>query len=144
MLPVDHELLTTETILSSKSESATIQDPLCNLSSFYVGKALLAFVAILPDTTIILYPGSHKIYERLHQDYPPRRYAPDLSDILIFHPRLIHCGSRYPDSIATSVSIITFSLNLACAGGISRFLHVMASYHCYRSLGRGCRQGRIM
>ena len=66
MLPVDHELLTTETILSSKSESATIQDPLCNLSSFYVGKALLAFAAILPDTTIILNPGSHKIYERLH------------------------------------------------------------------------------
>ena len=28
MLPVEHELLTTETILSSKAESVTIQDPM--------------------------------------------------------------------------------------------------------------------
>ena len=91
MQPVDHELLTIETILSSKAGSTSIQDP-------YVDKALLAFVAIHPYTTIILYPSSHRIHERLYEDYPPRRYALDLGDILIFHPRLIHCGDRYVET----------------------------------------------
>ena len=77
MLPVEHELLTTETILSSKAGSVTIQDPHCDLSSYYANKALLAFVAVHPNTTIIIYHGFHKIHERLHEDYPPRRYAMD-------------------------------------------------------------------
>ena len=98
MLPNDHELMTTETILSSRAVSTTIQDPHCDLSSFYVDKALLAFVAIQPNTTIILYLGSHKINQRLQADYPPRRYALDPGDILMFHPRLIHCGDRYEES----------------------------------------------
>ena len=98
MLPIHHELLTTETVLSSKSGSMTIQDPHCDLSSTYVGKALLAFIAIQPNTTIILYPGSHRIHERLLQEYLPRRYSLEPGDILLFHPRLIHCGDRYPES----------------------------------------------
>ena len=98
MLPNDHQLLTTETILSSRAGSTTIQDPHCDLTSFYVGKALLAFVAIQPNTTIILYPGSHNIHQRLQADYAPRRYALDPGDILIFHPRLIHCGDRYAEN----------------------------------------------
>ena len=61
-------------------------------------KALLAFVAIHPNTIIIIYPGSHRIHERLHEDYPPRRYALDVGDILIFHPRLTHCGDHYAES----------------------------------------------
>ena len=40
-----------------------------------VGKALLAFVAIQPNTAIIIYPGSHRIHEGLKEDYPPQRYA---------------------------------------------------------------------
>ena len=98
MLPIHHELLTTETVLFSKSQSMTIQDPHCDLASAYVGKALLAFVSIQPNTTIILYPGSHRIHEQLLQDYPPRRYALEPGDILLFHPRIIHCGDRYPES----------------------------------------------
>ena len=53
MLPNDYELMTMETLLSSKAGSTTIQDPHCDLSSLYVDKALLAFVAIEPNTTII-------------------------------------------------------------------------------------------
>ena len=98
MLPQEHGLVTTETILSSKANSRTIQDPHCDLSDRYVGKALLAFVAIQPNTTIIIYPGSHRIHEGLQEDYPPQRYALNVGDILIFHPRLIHCGDRYSDS----------------------------------------------
>ena len=98
MLPQEHGLVTTETILSSKANSRSIQDPHCDLSDMYAATALLAFVAIHPDTTIIIYPGSHRIHEGLQEDYPPQRYALSVGDILIFHPRLIHCGDRYPDS----------------------------------------------
>ena len=98
MLPPNSHLTATETILSSRDGSETIQDPHCDLDEEYDGTALLAFVAIHPDTTIIIYPGSHKIHEHLQPDYPPRRYALEVGDTLLFHPRLIHCGDRYPES----------------------------------------------
>ena len=94
-LPADHQISTTETLLFSVDGADIIQDPHCDLGDRHVGKAVLAFVAIEPNTTIILYPGSHRILEDLNRDYPPKRFALNVGDILLFHPRLIHCGDRY-------------------------------------------------
>jgi hypothetical protein len=94
-LPAEHEILTTETLLFSVDGADVIQDPHCDLGDRHVGKALLAFVAIEPNTTIILYPGTHRILEDLDRDYPPKRYSLNVGDVLLFHPRLIHCGDRY-------------------------------------------------
>ena len=94
-LPPDHEILTTETLLFSVDGADVIQDPHCDLGARHVGKAVLAFVAIEPNTTIILYPGSHRILEQPNRDYPPKRYSLNVGDVLLFHPRLIHCGDRY-------------------------------------------------
>ena len=97
-LPAGHEILTTETLLFSVDGADVIQDPHCDLGDRHVGKALLAFVAIEPNTTIILYPGTHRILEDLDRDYPPKRYSLNVGDVLLFHPRLIHCGDRYLNS----------------------------------------------
>ena len=53
-LPAGYEILTTETLLFSVDGANVIQDPHCDLGARHVGTAVLAFVAIEPNTTIIL------------------------------------------------------------------------------------------
>ena len=101
LLTSNHDILTTETVLYSRSRSRTIQDPHRDLDTNYVGNSLLAFSIIHPDTTLIIYPGSHLLDKPSHAnrvDHVPRRYGFEVGDILIFHPRLIHCGDAYVNS----------------------------------------------
>ena len=54
LLPINHDILTTETLLFRVDGADLIQDPHCDLGEEHVGNALLAFVAIKPKTTIML------------------------------------------------------------------------------------------
>ena len=98
LLPNDHELLFTETLLFSRSGSNTIQDPHADLDPIYAGTALLAFVALEPGTTLFVYPGTHRIDTSGRTQYLPQRILFDVGDIFLFHPSLLHCGDRYVES----------------------------------------------
>ena len=95
LLPGNHQLLRTESVLFSCKNSNLIQDPHCDLGLEYVGNSLLAFVVLEPKTTIIVYPGSHLEDEKKRQYLVPRRISLAPGDLFIFHPRLIHCGDAY-------------------------------------------------
>ena len=97
-LPHDHELLFTETLLFSRDGSNTIQDPHADLDSTYSGKAILAFVALEPGTTLFVYPGTHHIDTSGRRQYLPQHILFDVGDIFLFHPSLLHCGDRYVES----------------------------------------------
>jgi len=93
-----HTLLTVETVLYSRANSNTRQNPHIDLNDEYVGNALLAFVCLQPNTTLIIYPGSHDIKGNSEKRFFPRRYLLEAGDIIIFHPLLIHCGDSYVES----------------------------------------------
>ena len=67
LLPNDHELLFTETLLFSRTGSNTIQDPHADLEPTYSGTAILAVVALEPGTTLFVCPGTHCI-EKIRQN----------------------------------------------------------------------------
>ena len=98
MLPPNHFLLFTETLLFSRDNSDTIQDPHTDLDNTYTGKALLAFVAVEPGTSIIVYPRSHRITKDQKIPFMPHRILLNVGDIFVFHPELYHCGDRYERS----------------------------------------------
>ena len=98
MLPPNHFLLFTETLLFSRDNSDTIQDPHTDLDNTYTGKALLAFVAVEPGTSIIVYPRSHRITKDQKIPFMPHRILLNVGDIFVFHPELYHCGDAYEHS----------------------------------------------
>ena len=98
LLPYDHELLYTETLLFSRDGSETIQDPHADLESRYSDTAVLAFVALEPGTTLFVYPGTHRIDTSGRTQYLPQHILFDVGDIFFFHPNLLHCGDRYAQS----------------------------------------------
>jgi hypothetical protein len=99
ILPGDHQLLSTETVLFSCKNSNLIQDPHCDLGRKYIDNSLLAFVPLESNTTIIVYPGSHIESRKKRRSYLiPRRISILPGDLFIFHPRLIHCGDAYVHS----------------------------------------------
>ena len=99
LLPGNHPLLRTETVIFSCNNSNLIQDPHCDLGQDNIGNSLLAFVALEPNTTIIVYPGSHITDKKKRRSYLiPRRISILPGDLFIFHPRLIHCGDAYVHS----------------------------------------------
>ena len=95
----NHDFLTTETLLFSVDGANLIQDLRFDLGEEYVGSALLAFVAIEPITTIILYPGNHRILERPNADYHSKRYSLNVGDVLFFHPRPKRCDGSLHSNI---------------------------------------------
>ena len=98
MLPPNHFLLFTETLLFSRDNSDIIQDPHTDLDNTYTGKALLAFVAVEPGTSIIVYPRSHRILKDQKIPFMPHRILLNVGDIFVFHPELYHCGDAYEHS----------------------------------------------
>ena len=76
LLPGNHPLLSTETVLFSCKNSNLIQDPHCDLGRKYIGNSLLAFVPLESNTTIIVYPGSHIESRKKRRSYLiPRRIS---------------------------------------------------------------------
>ena len=98
MLPPNHFLLFTETLLFSRDNSDIIQDPHMDLDDTYAGKALLVFVALEPGTSIIIYPRSHKITKNSKIPFLPHRILLNVGEIFVFHPELYHCGDCYEHS----------------------------------------------
>ena len=98
MLPPDHYLLFTETLLFSRDNSDIIQDPHTDLDNTYAGKALLVFVALEPGTSIIVYPRSHRIDKDQKIPFMPHRILLNVGEIFVFHPELYHCGDCYQHS----------------------------------------------
>ena len=98
MLPLNHFLLFTETLLFSRDNSNVIQDPHTDLDDTYAGKALLAFVALEPGTSIIIYPRSHRIAKDQKIPFMPHRISLHVGEIFVFHPELYHCGNAYERS----------------------------------------------
>ena len=98
MLPPNHYLLFTETLLFSRDNSDIIQDPHMDLDDTYAGKALLVFVALEPGTSIIIYPRSHRITKDHKIPFLPQRILLNVGEIFVFHPELYHCGDRYQHS----------------------------------------------
>ena len=98
MLPPNHFLLFTETLLFSRDNSDIIQDPHMDLDDTYAGKALLVFVALEPGTSIIIYPRSHCITKDHKIPFIPHRILLNVGDIFVFHPELYHCGDAYEHS----------------------------------------------
>ena len=98
MLPPNHFLLFTETLLFSRDNSDVIQDPHMDLDDTYTGKALLVFVALEPGTSIIMYPRSHRITEDSKIPFMPHRILLNVGEIFVFHPELYHCGDCYQHS----------------------------------------------
>jgi ectoine hydroxylase-related dioxygenase (phytanoyl-CoA dioxygenase family) len=94
----NHELETVETILYSRANSNIIQNPHTDLGEEYVGNAMLSFVIIHPNTTLIIYPGSHNPENPDRNRFMPRRFAFEVGDIVLFHPLLIHCGDSYREA----------------------------------------------
>jgi len=92
------EIQTVETVLYSRANSNTIQNPHTDLSEEYVGDSMLAFVIIHPDTTLIIYPGSHNVTDSNRIRYRPQRFGFEIGDIVLFHPLLIHCGDYYAET----------------------------------------------
>ena len=97
-LPDDHDLLFTETLLFSRAASETIQDLHCDFADRHSSTSLLAFVALEPETTLIVYPRTHRIDLSGNTMYLPRRILFNFGDVFLFHPRLLHCGDRYVES----------------------------------------------
>ena len=98
LLPYNHELLYTETLLFSRDGSETIQDPHADLESTYSETAILAFVALEPGTSLFVYPRTHRIDTSGRTQYLPQHLLFDVGDIFFFHPNLLHCGDRYAES----------------------------------------------
>ena len=73
MLPPNHILLFTGTLLFSRDNSDIIQDPHTDLDDTYAGKPLLVFVAYEPGTSIIIDPKSHRVTEDQKIPFMPRR-----------------------------------------------------------------------
>ena len=94
MLPPNHFLLFTETLLFSRDNSDVIQDPHTDLDDTYAGKALLVFVALEPES----HPRSHRITKDQKIPFMPHRILLNVEEIFVFHPELYQCGDCYQHS----------------------------------------------
>jgi len=92
----DNFIESVESVLYSAPNSSIIQNPHSDLGEEMVGKSILAFAVVHPNTTMIAYPGSHNPGRRGRRNrFRPVRYRLNVGDIFYFHPRLIHCGDSY-------------------------------------------------
>jgi hypothetical protein len=133
MLPPNHFLLFTETLLFSRDNSDIIQDPHMDLDDSYSGKALLVFVALEPGTSIIIYPRSHRITKDHKIPFIPHRILLNVGEIFVFHPELYHCGDCYERSnlrihyyVFAQPSLIWDNLTFPPRDGDLRLLHCAA------------------
>jgi hypothetical protein len=91
-------LKSVETVLYSTDNADQRQRLHTDLPKTLKNKAVLAFVCLEPDTTIVMLRSSHKKNGDLGVDTFPGVFRLSVGDILLFHPNLIHAGDRYSRS----------------------------------------------
>ena len=69
-----------------------------DLPKEYASKAVLAFVSLEDNTTLIICSGSHKRPELEHHTRITGRYGLAAGSALFFHPLLVHAGDSYVKS----------------------------------------------
>ena len=69
-----------------------------DLPKEYTSKAVLAFVSLEDNTTLIICSGSHKRPELEHHTRITGRYGLAAGSALFFHPLLVHAGDFYIES----------------------------------------------
>ena len=87
-----------ESILLSVEYSEVQQTPRSDLPKEYVSKAVLAFVSLEDNTTLIICPSSHKRPELEHHARITGRYGLAAGSALFFHLLLVHAGDSYVES----------------------------------------------
>ena len=100
-----------ETVLYSTDNATLRQRAHNDLPRELANQAVLAFVCLEPNTTIIMFRSSHKSIGVIGEDVFPHVYELRVGDVLLFHPLLVHAGDRYSVS---NMRLHYYVMNLDC------------------------------
>ena len=89
---------TLETILFSKESSGQTPTPRRGLRPEFEKASLIAISMMHPQSSLIIYPGSHCAPDEGRSQCRPVRFGFNAGDVLFLNPRLIFCHDYSPQS----------------------------------------------